>query len=247
MVEPEIRALQRQRQRPGQRLVGAGERHGGRQAGRDIGREARSGENRDGMTRRGFRENLRHEQARTALDALRAGDQRGAGRQRASRLLGGAAGRLGGNDDQRRLTASERSDVRADRDAGGERRARQPRALAALGERAHRVGVASPQDHAPARARGDIGQGDPPGARAGDADRRIRRHHPLLPPGGRRWPDEVGSDEGLEAGRRWRRRPARRHALIRRCAPPSPALRAKGPRRSILASESRIRSLTPCR
>ena len=48
----------------------------------------------------------------------------------AGQLRSDKAGRLGWNDDQRRLAPIERGDVGADDDVGGERRARQPRALA---------------------------------------------------------------------------------------------------------------------
>ena len=76
------------------------------------------------------------------------------------------------------------------------------------------------------------------------ACRLSERFAPFLPLCGRRWPDEVGSDEGLEArrppfegGRGGNKAVHAEPPLIRRCAPPSPAKREKG----FLARPRRIR------
>ena len=76
VIKSEVRPMQLAAERAGQRLVGGGERHRGRQAGGDVRGEGRAGKDRRSAARRDLSEHLRHKGVGAALDALGAGDER---------------------------------------------------------------------------------------------------------------------------------------------------------------------------
>src|SRR5574337_1846220 len=165
MVKAQVRPVQEPAERARERAVAGGERHRGRQAGRDVRGEGRARQDRAGTGGRGFGENLGHEGAGVALDSLGASDE-GRGPVDPSKARGNVAGRLGGGRDKNRGATGERAEFAGGEDPIGEFHAGQLRRAPRRLHFRHPVRIAAPQHDIAAGGGGGVGERHAPRAGA---------------------------------------------------------------------------------
>ena len=171
LIGPEGARRQRLGQLRRQRLVMRRERHRGRQAARHVGGKARPGQDRRRRVRRAFGDHLGHELVGAVLDALGAGDDRRARRDRCRQRLDApsASPAPAPPAGSPRARAASR-EIARHRDAVLDPHAGQESALALLRELLGVRRVMLPQRDLASGPRGDVGERGAPCAAAEHRD-----------------------------------------------------------------------------